>query len=134
MKKCPNTDFFLVRIFPYSVRVQHVCCNLLFCSFFHFSIGYSLFVKCKSYLIEKTRNRAIFILQYTFFSIVTHFITAYHISVVNVQTNYCNNYLLILDLKQLSKITKFYYFYTLKALCDGQGKNKMYYGISRVKK
>ena len=29
---------------------------------------------------------------------------------------------------------KFYSFFTLKALWDGQGKIKMYYGMSRVKK
>ena len=29
---------------------------------------------------------------------------------------------------------KLYYFYTLKTLRDGQGKIKMYYGMSRVKK
>ena len=29
---------------------------------------------------------------------------------------------------------KLYYFYTLKTLWDGQGKIKMYYGMSRVKK
>ena len=29
---------------------------------------------------------------------------------------------------------KLYYFYNLKALWDSQGKIKMYYGISRVKK
>ena len=29
---------------------------------------------------------------------------------------------------------KIYYFYTLKALWDGQGKLKMYYGMSKVKK
>ena len=28
---------------------------------------------------------------------------------------------------------KFYYFHTLKALLDGQGKIKMYYWMSRVK-
>ena len=28
---------------------------------------------------------------------------------------------------------KVYYFYTLKALWDGQGKIKMYYGMSRAK-
>ena len=28
----------------------------------------------------------------------------------------------------------YYYFYTLKALWDGQGKIKMYHGMSRVKK
>ena len=27
-----------------------------------------------------------------------------------------------------------YYFYALKALWDGQGKSKMYYGMPRVKK
>ena len=53
---------------------------------------------------------------------------------MNVQTNYCNNNLLILDVKQLNKIKKLYYFYALKALWDGQGEIKMYYGMSRVKK
>ena len=53
---------------------------------------------------------------------------------MNVQTNYCNNNLLILDVKQVNKIMKLYYFYALKALWDGQGKIKMYYEISRVKK
>ena len=72
--------------------------------------------------------------KYTFFSIVTLFIIAYYISPMNVQANYCNNNLLILDVKQLHKIIKLYYFHTLKALWDGQGKIKMYYGISRVKK
>ena len=72
--------------------------------------------------------------QWTFFSIVTRFITAYHISLVNVQANYCNHNLLTLDVKQLDKIMKLYYLYTLKALWDGQGKIKMYYGMSRVKK
>ena len=74
-------------------------------------------------------------MKQTFFSIVTHFIITYHISLVNVQTNYCNNNLLILDVKQSNKIMKLHYFYTLnKALWDGQGKIKMYYGMSRVKK
>ena len=41
---------------------------------------------------------------------------------------------MILDVKQLNKIMKLYYFYTLKALWDGQGKIKMYYEMSRVKK
>ena len=67
-----------------------------------------------------------------FFSIVTYFIIAYHISQVNVQTNYCNSNLLIFDVKQLNKTMKLYYFYTLKALWDGQGIIKMYYGMSRV--
>ena len=65
---------------------------------------------------------------------MTHFIIAYHISLVNIQTNYCNNNLLILNVKQLNKIKKLYYFYTSKALWDGQGKIKMYYEMSRVKK
>ena len=65
---------------------------------------------------------------------VTHFITACHISLVNVPTNYCNNNLLTLNVKQLNKIMKLYYFYTLKALWDGQSKIKMYYGMSRVEK
>ena len=63
-----------------------------------------------------------------------HFIIAYLISLVNVQTNYCNSNLLILDVKQLNIIMKLYYFYTLKALWYDQGKIKMYYGMSRVKK
>ena len=53
--------------------------------------------------------------------------------------NYCNkninnNNLLILDVKQLNKIIKLSCFYTLKALWDGQGKIKMHYGMSKVKK
>ena len=67
-----------------------------------------------------------------FFSIVAHFIIA-NTSLVNVQTNYYNNPL-ILDLKQLNEIMKLCFFYTLKALWDGQGKIKMYYGTSRLKK
>ena len=53
---------------------------------------------------------------------------------MKVQTNYCNNNLLIFHVKQLNKIMKLYYFYTLKALWDGHGKTKMYYGMSRAKK
>ena len=52
---------------------------------------------------------------------MTHIIIANHISLVNVQTDYCNNNLLILDVKQLNKIIKLYYFNILKALWDGQG-------------
>ena len=52
-------------------------------------------------------------------------------SLVSVQTNYCNNNLLILDVKQLNKIMKLYY---LRALWDGQGKIKMYFRMFRVKK
>ena len=65
-------------------------------------------------------------IQYTFFSIVTHFVIAYHISLVKVQTNYCHNNLMILNVKQLSKIIRLYYFHTLRALWDYQGKIKMY--------
>ena len=65
---------------------------------------------------------------------MTDFIITYRFSIVNVQTNYCNINLLILDVKQLNKIMKLYYLYTLKALWDGQGKIKMYYGMPRVKK
>ena len=53
---------------------------------------------------------------------------------MNVQINYCNNNLLILDVKQLNKIMELYYFHTLKALWDGQGKIRMYYGMSKVRK
>ena len=53
---------------------------------------------------------------------------------MKVQTNYCNDNLLILDVKQLNKIIQLYYFDTLKALSDDQGKIKMYYGMSRVEK
>ena len=65
---------------------------------------------------------------------MTHFIIVYHISLRKIQDNYCDNNLLILDVKQLNKIIKLYYFHTLKALRYGQGKIKMYYGMSRVKK
>ena len=53
---------------------------------------------------------------------------------MKIQGNYCNNNLLSLDVKQLNKIIKLYYFHALKGLWDGQCKIKMYYGISRVKK
>ena len=65
---------------------------------------------------------------------MTHFIVGYHISLENIATNYCNNNIFVLDVKQLNKTTKLYYFNTLKALRDGQGKIKMYYGMPRVKK
>ena len=45
-----------------------------------------------------------------------------------------DNNLLILDVNQLNKIMKLNYFYTLKALWDGQGKINVYYGMFRVKK
>ena len=65
---------------------------------------------------------------------MTHFTITHHIPLVNVQTNYCNNNLLILDVKLLNKVMKPNYFYTFKALWDCQGKIKMCYGMSRVKK
>ena len=61
---------------------------------------------------------------------MTHFTIVYHMSLVNVP----NDNLLILDVKHLNKIMKLYYFYTLKALWGGQGKIKMYYEMSRVKR
>ena len=33
-----------------------------------------------------------------------------------------------MDVKQVNKIMKLYYFHTIKILWDGQGKIKMYYG------
>ena len=72
--------------------------------------------------------------KWTFFSIVAHFIIAYHISLVKVPSNCYNNNLLILDLKQLDKIMKFYFFHTVKTVWDSQGKSKMYYTVSSVKK
>ena len=53
---------------------------------------------------------------------------------MKAQTNYCNNNLLILKVKQLNKTMKLYCFHTLRALWDGQGKIEMYYGMSMVKK
>ena len=72
--------------------------------------------------------------KWTFFSTAAHFIIAYHISLVKVPANCCKNILLILDLKQLDKIIKFYYFHTVKAVWYSQGKSKLYYTVSRVKK
>ena len=68
------------------------------------------------------------------FSIVTYSIIAHHVSLVKVQTNYYNNNILILDVKKLNKMMKLYHFRNLKALWDGQGKIKMYFGMYRVKK
>ena len=62
------------------------------------------------------------------------FYNCIHVSLVNVQTNYCNDNLSIFDVKQLNKIMKLYNFYYLKALWDGQGKIKMYYGMYSLKK
>ena len=53
---------------------------------------------------------------------------------MKIQDNYRNNNLLILDVRQLNKIIKLYYLHILKALWDGQGEIKMYYGMSGVKK
>ena len=53
---------------------------------------------------------------------------------MKAQTNYYNNNLLILKVKQLNKTMKLYCFHTLRALWDGQGKIEMYYGMSMVKK
>ena len=61
--------------------------------------------------------------KYTFFSIVTLFIIAYYISPMNVQANYCNNNLLILDVKQLHKIMKLYYFSHFKSTVGWLGQN-----------
>ena len=68
-----------------------------------------------------------FLLSDSFHNCIPHFSS-------EIQTNYCNNNPLTLDGKQLNKIIKLYFFHTLKALWDGQGKIKMYYGMSRVKK
>ena len=64
---------------------------------------------------------------------MTHFIIVYHISLVNVQTSYSNNNLLTLDVKQLNKIMKLYYFYTFIALPDDQGKIKYIMGCPGLK-
>ena len=82
---------------------------------------------------EQTLINYLFIAIYLFLD-SNSFNNCIPISLVNVQTIDCNNNLLILDVKQLNKIMKLYSFYTLKAMWDGQGKIKMYYGISRVKK
>ena len=39
-----------------------------------------------------------------------HFIFAYHIFLVNDQTNYCDNNLLSLNVKQLNTVMELYYF------------------------
>ena len=57
--------------------------------------------RVRSYAVHKTRS--VIQQEQTFLSIVTHFITAYHISLGNVPTNYCINNPLILDAKQLKK-------------------------------
>ena len=82
-----------------------------------FSVSYLMYLMCSA-------QRKLFVLD---LFLDDSFIIAYPIFLVNVQSNYCNNNLLILDVKQLKKIIKIYYFYTLKALWDGHGKIKMYY-------
>ena len=52
---------------------------------------------------------------------------------MNVQTNYCNNNLLILNLKELNKIMKLYYFYTLKALWMARVKLRCIMGCPGLK-
>ena len=52
---------------------------------------------------------------------------------MNVQTNYCNNNLLILDVKQLKKIIKLNYFYILKALWKARVKLRCIMGCSGLK-
>ena len=52
------------------------------------------------------------------------FIIAYHISLLNIQTSYCNNDLLILDVKQLNKIMKLYYFLYFKITVEWPGQNQ----------
>ena len=69
-----------------------------------------------------------------FLNFLAHFIIAYHNSLVKDQTNYYNKNQLILDVEQLNKTKKLYYCYAFNALWDGQGKIKMNYGMSRVKK
>ena len=64
--------------------------------------------------------------QVLFYNCVPHFSSE--------SSNYCYNNLLILNVKQSNKTIKLYYFHILKALWDEQGKTKMYYGMSRVKK
>ena len=64
---------------------------------------------------------------------VIHFIIPHHISLVKVQTNYCNNNLLNLDVKQLNKIIKLCYFHILKALWDGRVKLRRIVGCQGLK-
>ena len=47
-------------------------------------------------------------------------------SFYNYIPHFCNDNQLILDVKQLNKIMKLHYIYTLKTLWDGQGKIKMH--------
>ena len=51
---------------------------------------------------------------------------------MNVQTNYCNN-LLVLDVKQLNKIMNFYHFHTLKALSMARVKLRNIMGCPGLK-
>ena len=87
---------------------------------FQFLLGGHSYLKFSIYFYSW-----LILLQYTFFSVVTHVTIAHNISLEKFQTNYCNNNLLILDVKKLNKIIKLYYFHNLKALWYGQGKIKM---------
>ena len=60
------------------------------------------------------------------------FIDRYHISLVKVQTNYCNN-LLVLGVKQLNKIMNLYHFHTLKALSMARVKLRRIMGRPELK-
>ena len=60
------------------------------------------------------------------------FIDRYHISLVKVQTNYCNN-LLVLGVKQLNKIMNLYHFHTLKALSMARVKLRCIMGCPGLK-
>ena len=67
-------------------------------------------IKNNQYFVFLFGLYSLILFKQTFFLIVTYFISGYHISLVNIQTNYCNNNILILDVKQLNKIIKLYYF------------------------
>ena len=82
------------------------------------SFNNRLSLKCSirsTFSAEYSRKKLIFFLPYTFSAIhlfldSDSFIITYHISLVNVQINYCNNNILNFDVKQLNVIMKIYYF------------------------
>ena len=80
--------------------------NIIITNLFRY-ISYLMYLMCSA-------QRKLFALD--LFLDSDSFIIAYSIFLVNVQINYCNNNLLILDVKQLKQIIKIYYFYTFKAL------------------
>ena len=112
---------------------SNFCSRILFGPYLFFSRAYNFVIQNFNFwlhekLWQKTEmqisNQVLFsksISAIDLLSIVTHSIIAYHISLVKVQTNYCNNNILILDVKQLNKIMKLYHFRNLKALWAGQG-------------